>query len=74
MALDQSQQATRKAPDYDDIVGVIQLYFDGFDDKGSVEKFHRVLPQGRMDPVHRQRGRFARVADRRLLLGTGRGR
>jgi hypothetical protein len=41
MALDQSQEATRTAPDHDEIVGVIQLYFDGFDDGGSVEKFHR---------------------------------
>jgi len=39
MALEQSPEtATRQSPDYDDIVRVVQLYVDGFND-GDVEKF-----------------------------------
>src|SRR3954463_7181826 len=43
MALGQSPEtATRQSPDYDDIVRVVQLYVDGFND-GDVEKFKQAF-------------------------------
>ena len=42
MAVDQSQPATATAPDRDEIVRVVQLYIDGFND-GDIAKFREAF-------------------------------
>ena len=56
MAVERSPQATApSAPDYDDIVRIIQLYVDGFNES-DISKFKRSLPRGRSHHLYR-RGR-----------------
>ena len=48
MSLDQASAGAPAAPDYDDIVAVVQLYIDGFND-GDIEKFRAAFhPEARI--------------------------